>query len=292
MFRLVRRSARLVAAAAAAAALSAPVAASAQYFGQNKVQYRTFDFRVLRTEHFDVYFYPGEEKASRDAARMAERWYARLSRALDHTLSERTPIVLYASQPHFTQTTVLPGLLPVPLAAYFGKFAPGPGQPTPSLFPLLPWFAYACFGAAFGARLRASSASDAVIVHAALIGALVALLTSEAHGFVQRAMAAHTWSVPPLRVAFRSGLVSVLLLSGWLWTQGRRGRVLVAYGQASLRIYWAHLMVAYGVLGAPWYKRLALGEWAARVVLLLAFMWLLSQLRTRAPLPLRNEAST
>jgi hypothetical protein len=85
---------------------------SAQYFGRNKVQYEDFDFQVLTTPHFDLHYYPAERGAALIAARMAERWYARLSRALDHTLSERTPIVLYASQPHFTQTTVLPGLLP------------------------------------------------------------------------------------------------------------------------------------------------------------------------------------
>jgi hypothetical protein len=48
-------------------------APAAQYFGRNKVQYRSFDFRVLRTEHFDIYYYPEEEVAARDAARMAER---------------------------------------------------------------------------------------------------------------------------------------------------------------------------------------------------------------------------
>ena len=85
---------------------------SAQYFGRNKVQYETFDFQVLRTEHFAVHYYLAEQDAALHAAAMAERWYTRLSRALDHTLSERTPIVLYASQPHFKQTTVLPGLLP------------------------------------------------------------------------------------------------------------------------------------------------------------------------------------
>ncbi len=86
--------------------------ASAQYFGRNKVQYESFDFQVLRTEHFDVHYYLAEQDAALHAAAMAERWYGRLSRALDHTLSERTPIVLYASQPHFRQTTVLPGTLP------------------------------------------------------------------------------------------------------------------------------------------------------------------------------------
>ena len=109
MSRLVRRSARLVAAAAAAAALSAPVAASAQYFGQNKVQYRTFDFRILRTPHFDVYYYPEEESAARDGARMVERWYARYSRILDHEFEARQPLILYASSPEFQQTSVLQG---------------------------------------------------------------------------------------------------------------------------------------------------------------------------------------
>ena len=86
--------------------------AAAQYFGPNKVQYETFDFQVLRTEHFDIHYYVAEQEAALAAAAMAERWYTRLSRALDHTLSERTPIVLYASPPHFRQTTVLPGMLP------------------------------------------------------------------------------------------------------------------------------------------------------------------------------------
>src|SRR5687768_17439879 len=81
--------------------------ADAQYFGRNKVQYRTFDFQILRTRHFDVYFYPEEEAATRDAARMAERWYARLSRILDHEFDQRQPLILYASHPHFQQTATL-----------------------------------------------------------------------------------------------------------------------------------------------------------------------------------------
>ena len=34
--------------------------AAAQYFGRNKVQYERFEFRILRTPHFDEYFYPAE----------------------------------------------------------------------------------------------------------------------------------------------------------------------------------------------------------------------------------------
>src|SRR5262245_51476747 len=93
------------------AALALPAPAFAQYFGRNKVTYRTFDFKVLRSEHFDVYYYPEERLAAEQAGRMAERWYARLSTVLGHELSNRQPIVLYASHPHFEQTNAIPGTL-------------------------------------------------------------------------------------------------------------------------------------------------------------------------------------
>lgn len=87
-------------------------AASAQYFGRNKVEYVDFDFRILATEHFDVYYYAHEERAARIAAQLAERWYARLSTLLNHQIISRQPLVLYGSQAEFAQTNVVPGLLP------------------------------------------------------------------------------------------------------------------------------------------------------------------------------------
>ena len=91
----------------ALAASAAP--ASAQYFGQNKVQYRQLDFKVLHTDHFDIYFYPEEQAGTEIAARMAERWYARLSRLFHHQLRGRQPLILYASPTDFQQTNVIPG---------------------------------------------------------------------------------------------------------------------------------------------------------------------------------------
>jgi hypothetical protein len=98
---------RMMAALLATIAIASP--AGAQYFGTNKVQYEKFDFRVLKTDHFDIYYYPEEEQAVQLAARMAERWYTRLSTVLHHELSSRQPIILYAAMPHFQQTTALPG---------------------------------------------------------------------------------------------------------------------------------------------------------------------------------------
>jgi len=105
----MRSVARLVggASVAALALAAAPRGASAQYFGQNKVQYRSFKFQSIQTEHFDIYYYPDERPGALDAARMAERAYARLSRILHHQFQSRKPIILYASQGDFQQTNVV-----------------------------------------------------------------------------------------------------------------------------------------------------------------------------------------
>ena len=86
-----------------------PATADAQYFGRNKVQYKTFDTKVLETEHFDIYYYPEMEDIVGGAGRMAERWYARIARLLDHELKGRQPLILYASHPDFEQTNAVFG---------------------------------------------------------------------------------------------------------------------------------------------------------------------------------------
>jgi Tol biopolymer transport system component len=94
-----------------AALVSLPALASAQYFGRNKVQYRTFDFQVLATDHFDLYYYPEEREAAAIVARLAERWHDRLSRFFGHELRGRQPLILYAVGAHFRQTNAVEGLI-------------------------------------------------------------------------------------------------------------------------------------------------------------------------------------
>src|SRR5262245_16826709 len=74
-FSMKFRGGLAAAAAAAMLAWALPAQAQGGYFGQNKVQYRSFKFQVLKTQHFDIYYYPEEEGAARMAGRMAERWY-------------------------------------------------------------------------------------------------------------------------------------------------------------------------------------------------------------------------
>lgn len=109
---MVSRSRVLILALAAVLAPALlPVEAAGQYFGRNKVQYEDFDFRLLKTDRFDIYYYMGEKEASMDAARMAERWYTRLSTAFQHAFQETKPIVFYANHPDFQQTNTTGGFI-------------------------------------------------------------------------------------------------------------------------------------------------------------------------------------
>src|SRR5213592_101454 len=89
-----------------ALSLVASAAQTQTSFGRNAVQYKTFHFKILKTQHFDVYFYDEEADAAAQAARMAERWYTRISTVLRHQLSGRQPLILYADHPAYNQTNI------------------------------------------------------------------------------------------------------------------------------------------------------------------------------------------
>ena len=90
-----------------AAVASASAAEAQQYFGQNQVQFDKFNWQVMETPHFLIHYYPEEREAIMDAARMAERSYARLSRMLKHEFREKKPLILYRSRGDFAQNNVL-----------------------------------------------------------------------------------------------------------------------------------------------------------------------------------------
>lgn len=96
-------------AAVMAGVLAAPL--GAQYYGRNKVQWEKFDFKIMKTRHFDIYFYMQDEETVRLAGLMAERWYARLARMFNYEMKGRQPLVLYASGPDFQQNTIIPGTM-------------------------------------------------------------------------------------------------------------------------------------------------------------------------------------
>ena len=106
----MRTSSRSLLLAVSLAALLLPLPAEAQYFGRNKVPWESFDFKVLKTEHFDIYYYEDTAPIIQDVGRMSERWYDRLSTVFEHEF-ERKPIVLYANHPDFQQTNTTMGFV-------------------------------------------------------------------------------------------------------------------------------------------------------------------------------------
>ena len=81
------------------------------HFGRNKVNYQAFEWKVIETENFRVYYYQGEGDIARVASQMAEDAYARISRTLDYRLSQPVPLLVYDSHNDFEQTNATWGLI-------------------------------------------------------------------------------------------------------------------------------------------------------------------------------------
>jgi hypothetical protein len=84
--------------------------ADAQFFafGQNKVQYRKLDWRIIRGPHVDLYYYPAEAELASAALAYAETSYDTLAIQFGHDVAARVPLIVYASHTDFEQTNVLP----------------------------------------------------------------------------------------------------------------------------------------------------------------------------------------
>jgi hypothetical protein len=89
------------------------------YFGHNKVQYTSFDWRVLQTDHFDIYYYPQMRGLAERGAAFAEDAYRVLREKFNHTISRRVPLVFYSSHLHFQQTNITPGFIPEGVGGFF-----------------------------------------------------------------------------------------------------------------------------------------------------------------------------
>ncbi|HEY8195391.1 MAG TPA: hypothetical protein VIG04_00325 [Gemmatimonadales bacterium] len=83
---------------------------SAQFFafGQNKIQYRKLDWKIIRGPHVDLYYYPAAAELAQGALVYAEASYDTLALQFGHEVGARIPLIVYASHTDFEQTNVLP----------------------------------------------------------------------------------------------------------------------------------------------------------------------------------------
>jgi hypothetical protein len=89
------------------------------YFGRNKVQYEKFDWKILRTEHFDIYYYGEMGNIAEIGANYAEEMYNELKVKMDHLVTRRVPLIFYNTTIDFQQTNTTPGLIPEGVGGFF-----------------------------------------------------------------------------------------------------------------------------------------------------------------------------
>lgn len=87
-----------------------PDLVSAQYFGRNKVQYEDFNFEILHTPNFDLYYYPREKEAVDQLGVLSERWYSRHAQIFNLTFADENPLILYANHADFQQNDIVPNV--------------------------------------------------------------------------------------------------------------------------------------------------------------------------------------
>ncbi|MDA3885166.1 MAG: peptidase MA family metallohydrolase [Candidatus Delongbacteria bacterium] len=79
-------------------------------FGKNKVQYHKFDWKVLETNHFKIYYYDGGEMLADFCAEVAETSLKHLQRDLLYKPKSKVHILVYNSHNHFEETNVMGGI--------------------------------------------------------------------------------------------------------------------------------------------------------------------------------------
>lgn len=85
----------------------------AQYFGQNKMRYKTLDFKVKTTPHFDFYTYLENDSLLKRFAQESELWYELHQQVFRDTFERKNPFILYNNHPDFQQTTAIGGEISV-----------------------------------------------------------------------------------------------------------------------------------------------------------------------------------
>jgi hypothetical protein len=87
-------------------------------FGKNKIAYQHFAWRIYKSPHFDVYYYPEEAAMLEQVVSYAESQYTRLSQILDHEIKFRINLIVYRTHMEFEQTNIALGFIPEYVAAF------------------------------------------------------------------------------------------------------------------------------------------------------------------------------
>src|SRR5262245_48496128 len=88
------------------------------YYGKNKVTYDNFAWRVYKTPHFEIYYYPEFEQHLARASSYLESAYQKVSSTLKHEIGQPIPVILYKTHSEFEQTNLGGGFIPEGVLAF------------------------------------------------------------------------------------------------------------------------------------------------------------------------------
>ncbi len=81
-------------------------------FGNNKVRYHTHHhWKILESQHFDVYYYKECEAFAQTAVQYAENAFVKTCKIFDYVPIEKIPIFLYGTGLEFQETNITPEIL-------------------------------------------------------------------------------------------------------------------------------------------------------------------------------------
>ncbi len=98
---------------------SIPVEAQFYFFGRNKVQYEKFDWKIIKTAHFDIYYYGEFGEMAEIGAKFAEEAYEEHKIKFNHIVNVRIPLIFYNTHIQFEQTNTIPGFIPEGVGGFF-----------------------------------------------------------------------------------------------------------------------------------------------------------------------------
>jgi hypothetical protein len=80
-------------------------------FGQNKVQYKEYDWYYIQTKHFDIYFSSEGSKIAEFTAKAAEEALESIQHRLNFKINNRISLIVYNSHNDFQETNTTGGYL-------------------------------------------------------------------------------------------------------------------------------------------------------------------------------------
>lgn len=89
------------------------------FFGRNKVTYEDFDWKVLKTDHFDIYYYGEFVEIAEIGADIAEEAFEEYKVKFNNIVNRRIPLVFYNTHLQFQQTNITPGFIPEGVGGFF-----------------------------------------------------------------------------------------------------------------------------------------------------------------------------